>query len=144
MKVVKSGLVLVRAWFQASQSFLVKNGVARLALLLFLSIGSYLFTARFVLVSVQVVGVSMMPTLQDGDKRILIRWPLCYRHPRPGDLVVLRDPERHDFAVKRVIGGPRDIVRVEDGVVYVNGKKLAEPYLSPNSHTYCRGSANKV
>jgi signal peptidase I len=144
MKVVKSGLVLVGAWFQASQSFLVKNRVARLALLLFLSIGSYLFTARFVLVSVQVVGISMMPTLQDGDKRILNRWPLCYRHPRPGDLVVIKDPEQHDFAVKRVIGGPRDIVLVKDGAVYVNGKKLAEPYLSPNSHTYCRGSANKV
>ena len=144
MKVVKSGLVLVLAWFQASQSFLVKNRVARLALLLFLSIGSYLFTARFVLVSVQVVGISMIPTLQDGDKRILNRWPLCYRHPRPGDLVVIKDPEQHDFAVKRVIGAPRDIVLVKDGAVYVNGKKLAEPYLSPNSHTYCRGSANKV
>jgi signal peptidase I len=96
------------------------------------------------MVSVQIVGISMMPTLQDGDKRILNRWPLCYRHPRPGDLVVLKDPQYHDFVVKRVIGGPRDIVLVEGGAVYVNGKKLAEPYLFPNAHTYCRGLAPTV
>ena len=125
------------------RSFLFKNRAARWALLVVLSIASYLFIAHFVLVSVEVVGLSMVPTLRDGDKLILNRWSLFYRCPRPGELVVLKDPQ-DNFAVKRVIGGPRDIVLVRGGFVYVNGIKLHEPYLSPHAQTYCLDLTKRV
>jgi signal peptidase I len=144
MKEVDSTFATLRASFCRFQSALNKNRAIRPALLLVLSIGSYLFMTRFVLVSVQVVGVSMKPTLEDGERRILSRWPLCYRAPRPGDLVVLKDPSHHDFAVKRVIGGPRDIILLHKGAVYVNGKELTEPYLPKMTETNCMNPAKKV
>ena len=144
MKEVYSAFATLRAGFGRFQSIVNESRAVCLALLLVLSIGSYLFMAHFVLVSVQVVGVSMKPTLEDGERRILNRWPLCYREPRPGDLVVLKDPSHHDFAVKRVIGGPRDIILLHKGVVYVNGKELTEPYLPKMTETNCMNPAKKV
>jgi len=42
---------------------------------------------------------SMRPVLQPGDRLFVFQWP----RPRPGDLVVLQEPDRQRmFAVKRV------------------------------------------
>src|SRR5208337_4924212 len=68
-----------------------------------LAVGSYLLITRFVLQSVEVVGVSMMPTLRNSERYLLNRWIFHVRDPRPGDIVVLRDPVDHGYAVKRVI-----------------------------------------
>ena len=137
MKLVESGFRRVRTECDRFHSYLIQHGAARMAMLGGLCVGSYLFFAHFIINSVKVVGASMTPTLCDGDTRILHRWALLYREPRPGEMVVLKDPRHHDFAVKRIIAGPRDIVLVREGIVYVNGKKLAEPYLSPRSRTDC-------
>ena len=41
----------------------------------------------------------MRPTLQPGDRLFVFQWP----RPKPGDLVVLKEPDRQlTFAVKRV------------------------------------------
>ena len=46
-----------------------------------------------------VADTSMRPTLQPGDRLFVFQWPA----PKPGDLVVLREPGAHlTFAVKRV------------------------------------------
>jgi nickel-type superoxide dismutase maturation protease len=42
---------------------------------------------------------SMRPTLQPGDRLFVFQWP----RPKPGDLVVLEEPDRQlTFVVKRV------------------------------------------
>jgi signal peptidase I len=80
---------------------------------------------------------SMFPTLQKGDK-ILVNKASHYS-PQPKDLIVFREPEaiekEPDFAqeshfVKRVIGKPGQVVRVANGIVYINDRPLAEPYLT--------------
>ena len=51
--------------------------------------------------------------------------------PRRGEVIVFRyprDPSR-DF-VKRVIGVPGDSVEIVEGTVLVNGREVAEPYLT--------------
>jgi signal peptidase I len=105
-------------------------GIASLAVL------SYFLITRFVLQSVEVVGVSMSPTLQNSQHYLLNRWIFHVRSPRPEDVVVLRDPVDHSFAVKRVIAGAGDTVRLRDGVVFVNGKQLDEPYLRAGMPTF--------
>jgi len=62
---------------------------------------------------------SMEPTLRPGDYVLVSRWAYRLRVPRPGDVVVLRDPaEPARYLVKRVAG-------TEDGRFIVLGDNLA-------------------
>ena len=101
-----------------------------------LAMASYFVISHFILQTVQVVGVSMVPTLQDSQRYLLNRWIYLFRAPHRNDVVVLRDPIDKGFAVKRVIGMAGDRVLFRDGNVYVNGQKLAEPYLIPGMSTF--------
>jgi len=107
----------------------------------FLSIGalamaSYFVISHFVLQSVQVVGESMVPTLQDSEHYLLNRWIYVVRSPKRTDVVVIRDPLDNSYAVKRIIGTAGDLVFLRGGNVYVNGRKLDEPYLQKGTPTY--------
>ena len=101
-----------------------------------LAMASYFIISHFVLQSVQVVGVSMVPTLYDSQQYLLNRWVYYFRAPRRSDVVVLRDPVDKGFAVKRVIGTAGDRVYLKDGKVFVNGCKLNEPYLASGMPTF--------
>ena len=96
----------------------------------------YLLTSHFFLQSVQVVGVSMLPTLQDSQHYLLNRWIYYVREPQAQDIVVLRDPVDDLYSVKRVIARAGESVYLKDGQVFVNGQKLQEPYLSEHTPTY--------
>jgi signal peptidase I len=93
------------------------------------SIISYLLISHFVLMSVQIKGASMNPTLQDGQRYLLYRFTYFWRAPRAGEIVVIRDPQDHDLSIKRIIGRPNDLLEIRRDGVYVNDTKLAEPYL---------------
>ena len=77
---------------------------------------------------IDVVGRSMVPTLQDGDKIIITRMAGDYE---AGDIVVLRKESfKPDPIVKRIIATEGQTVDIdfEQGIVYVDGFPLAEPY----------------
>ncbi len=85
----------------------------------------------FVLVArvIDVVGHSMEPTLEDGDKIIITRLAGDYEQ---GDIVVLRkDTFRAEPIVKRVIAVAGQSVDIDfiTGTVYVDGVALDEPYV---------------
>lgn len=101
-----------------------------------LTVAAYLFITRFVVQSVKVVGVSMVPTLMDSQQYLLNRWIYRSRAPRLGEIVVLRDPSDSSFAVKRIVALSGDTVFLKDGNVYVNGRRIAEPYLAPGTKTF--------
>jgi signal peptidase I len=97
---------------------------------------SFVFATNYIVQSVQVVGNSMSPTLEDSHRYVLNRWVYHMRDPKPGDIVVLRDPTDNGYAIKRVIAGAGDSVYIKGGHIYVNGKELFEPYLKPGTPTY--------
>jgi signal peptidase I len=111
-----------RSWF-ASFGFLFRD--------LFLAVVLAGVIILFVYRPVKVEGTSMMPTLSDQE-RIFIN-QFVYRFTgsvERGDTVVFWYPQDTSKSyVKRVIGLPGDTVRVDDGDVYVNGKKLPESYV---------------
>jgi signal peptidase I len=81
---------------------------------------------------VKVEGTSMMPSLYDQERLFINQF--SYRFGlgdiKRGDTVVFWYPEDTTKSyIKRVIGLPGDTVSVEDGFVYVNGKKLDESYV---------------
>jgi len=75
-------------------------------------------------------GSSMAPGIQDGDRILVEPWSYLLSPIERGDVVVLRyplDPEI-DY-IKRVIGLPGDCISLAHGEVWVNGERLAEPYV---------------
>jgi signal peptidase I len=106
------------------------------AILLACALASYLLISHFLVQSVRVVGMSMVPTLQDSQFYLLNRWVLHFRAPHRSEIVVLRDPLDGGFAVKRVIAQSGDSVYLTDGNIYINGKKIDEPYLPAGTLTF--------
>ena len=90
----------------------------------------FVFGARMV----NVVGHSMVPTLEQNDKVIISN---LFYHPKQGDIVVLRKQTLMDEPiVKRIIATEGQTVDIDfdDGVVYVDGKALDEPYVNAPVH----------
>jgi signal peptidase I len=108
------------------------------------ALASYLFISHFLLQSVQVVGVSMAPTLKNSGYYLLNRCVFLVRNPHPSDIVVIRDPTDQTFAVKRVIAGEGDSVYLKGGHVYVNGHQLWEPYLGGGVPTFTMTKADEL
>jgi signal peptidase I len=81
-------------------------------------------------------GASMDDTLHDKDYIFLSRQAYSLGGaPQRGDIVVVRSSLALDDGtgtkniIKRVIAVQGDTVSIQDGVVYVNGKALEEPYI---------------
>lgn len=83
----------------------------------------------------QVSGLSMSPTLDDGDRLFTQKISLFLADPLPGDIVVLESPDQEGlYYIKRVIATGSDKVQLSGGEVYVNDNKLKETYI--NDKTY--------
>jgi signal peptidase I len=75
----------------------------------------------------RVKGISMEPTLQDGDVVFFVRVGSDYE---VGDVVFARMPSGDNY-VKRVVAVEGDVVDVRDGILYVNDV--------PESGSYVKG-----
>jgi signal peptidase I len=112
------------------------RGLGQTALIGLLAFGSYFLISHFFVESVTVVGVSMVPTLQNSQRYLLNRWVYYVHPPHRSDVVVLRDPSDNGFSVKRIVGVAGDTIHLKEGRVFVNGQELKEPYLSPGTPTF--------
>lgn len=86
----------------------------------------------------QVNGQSMYPTYHHGEYVLTNRIALKFGPPERGDVVVFHSPQSKvkDF-IKRVIAVPGNKIKLSDGHVFVNGKKLQEQkYLPQNLETF--------
>ena len=73
-------------------------------------------------------GVSMQPTLSDGDNLIVDKLSYRFHDPDRFDIIVFPQVDGR-FFIKRIIGLPGENVRIdEDGFIYINGEKLQESY----------------
>ncbi len=89
------------------------------------------FAINAVSARIRVDGYSMEPTLHTGEFVIVNKLAYKLDGPQIGDVIVFRyprDPEQE--YIKRVIGLPGDKIIITNGMVYVNGQTLAEPYIA--------------
>ena len=73
-----------------------------------------------------VSGASMYPTLHNGDRMVLSKVGDIHRF----DVVILKAPDENVEYIKRVIGMPGDTVEMKSGVLYINGKKVDQPFIN--------------
>jgi len=97
---------------------------ALIAVLLFMAVN--LITAR-----IRVEGISMEPSLHDGQFVVVNRLAYEWEEPIRGDIVVFYFPQNPSRRfIKRVIGLQGDTINIQSGQVYVNGVLLEEPYIA--------------
>ena len=125
-------------WLQFLREILETVG---LAVLLFLVIN--IISAR-----VRVDGISMRPTLDDGEFVLINRLAYKLGDYQRGDIIVFRPPmyppqgflrqllglpnisDHYEDDIKRIVGLPGDRVRIAQGEVYINDMQLLEPYIA--------------
>lgn len=104
------------------------------------TIGGALLLALFIRVTLfeafAIDGPSMEPTLLDGDRVVVAKYPFGlflpftneaiwnWGSPNPGDVIILHSPADNEDIVKRVIGVGGDEIRIQDGKIWRNGKML--------------------
>ncbi|MEC1604443.1 signal peptidase I sipS [Bacillus halotolerans] len=89
-----------------------------------------LLIRNFIFAPYVVDGESMEPTLLDHE-RVFVNMTVKYIGEfKRGDIIVLNGDDVH--YVKRLIGLPGDTVEMKNDQLYINGKKVAEPYLKAN------------
>jgi len=98
-----------------------------------------LISARAVLFDpVRVDGRSMLNTFRDDEIMLVDRTAYAFSGPKRGDVVICYYPDDYyvsrDVAyasrVKRVVAVAGDVIFTENGVLYVNGEPVDEPYVS--------------
>jgi signal peptidase I len=105
------------------------------ALVVALVVKTFLFQAFYI------PSASMEPTLQKGDRVLVNKLSYDVHDVHRGDVVVFEIPQSAVGAdgikdlIKRVIGLPGDTIESRDGAVYINDRRVAEPYLPKGTLT---------
>jgi signal peptidase I len=73
-----------------------------------------------------------------SDRVLANRFVYHFRDPKRGEIIVFNTPPLARIRcgaggtfVKRLIGLPGETVSERDGIVYIDGKQLSEPYVAP-------------
>lgn len=91
---------------------------------------SWLFQT-YVFQTYEIPSGSMEETIMTGDRVFAEKVSYYFRDPEPGDIVTFQDPEIPGrVLIKRCIAVEGQTVEIndEDGLVYVDGVALSEPY----------------
>jgi signal peptidase I len=76
-----------------------------------------------------IVGSSMQPNFQNGERVVINKLVYRLHEPERGDVIVFHPPnnQQEDY-IKRIIALPGETVEVKNGVVYIDDRPLDEPY----------------
>jgi signal peptidase I len=79
----------------------------------------------------QVTGPSMLPHVQPGELVLINTLAYRFGPVKRGDIIALaHDDATAQTFLKRVVALPGDRVRIERGMLYVNGALVTEPYVT--------------
>jgi signal peptidase I len=140
----------------AAKTSSASGSLIELVLIVAVALGLALGIQAFLVKPYRIPSESMVPTLQVGQRVLVNRIGARFGHPSVGDIVVFHPPagaeqgnecgashpatqvcdtptpEKADVNfIKRVVAGPGDHLKVEDGHVILNGKRQKESFAEP-------------
>lgn len=80
----------------------------------------------FIATPIKVNGTSMYDTLNHKDTMILNKIDVKVNKLERFDIVVIETGDT--YIIKRVIGLPGETIKYQNGKLYINGKKIKDPY----------------
>ncbi|MEK3889555.1 signal peptidase I [Bacillus sp. FSL K6-3431] len=75
-------------------------------------------------------GASMEPTLHDRERIFVSKTSSWIGEIKRGDIIIIKGTENN--YVKRVIALPGDVLEMKSDLLFINNKKVKEPYLKEN------------
>jgi signal peptidase I len=81
-----------------------------------------------VILPIQIVGSSMAPTYQSGSMNLINKVSYIRHEPKRGDIVALSTTD--ELLLKRIVALPGETVRINNGVLEVNGKVVHDRFSS--------------
>ena len=85
----------------------------------------------FIITPVRVNGDSMNQTLKDGEILLLEKYDKKFKR---FDIVVLKYND--EKLVKRIIGMPGESVQYRNNILYINGEKVSEDFLTEETYDF--------
>jgi signal peptidase I len=132
------------------------GSLLELVVIVVVALGLALGIQAFLVKPYRIPSESMVPTLEIGQRVLVNRIGHSFSKPSVGDIVVFHPPqgadgnprcgvrhasdevcprpvaERDDVNfIKRVVAGPGDKLRIDEGHVILNGKRQKEPFARP-------------
>ena len=106
---------------------IIKEIVIWLLLIVLTITASYFITTN-VFVKTAVAGVSMEPTLMEGQVVIVNKIEYYLKSPKRSDVIVYKQSNREHsyYEIKRVIGLPGETVKIKNGMININDEVLKE------------------
>ena len=106
---------------------IIKEIITWLLLIVLTITASYFITTN-VFVKTAVAGVSMEPTLMEGQVVIVNKIEYYLKSPKRNDVIVYKQSNREHsyYEIKRVIGLPGETVKIKNGIIYINDEVLKE------------------
>jgi signal peptidase I len=93
--------------------------------------GSAAVSLALIYQPLKIEGTSMTPLLSDHDAIVINRLVYHFEPVHRGDVVVFRYPlDATQSFIKRVVGLPGETVQIRQGLVYVDGNWVPEPYVA--------------
>lgn len=103
-------------------------------ILLFLSLSDpFVLEQKNVVRTFKMPTASMSPTIQRGDHIVAAGYVYWFSKPQPGDIVVFKTDgisstlPQNEIFIKRVGGGPGDVLSIQNGHLYNHGQILSQP-----------------
>ena len=103
-------------------------------ILVVISLVVALVVRAFLIQAFYIPSESMFPTLKTNDRVLVNKLAYRFSDVERGDIIVFHAPPGAATngvkdLIKRVVGLPGETIEGRDGIVYINGRPLDEPYL---------------